>query len=86
MSTVVDDDVSVTMFPPMKLAELAIAGPIELEMRALDWLFTTWLPRSPYVPDHQPGFEAWNGEPFAHGHAHFDLRLQLAVVDAATPL
>jgi AraC family transcriptional regulator len=86
MSAVVDDDVSVTVFPPMKLAELAIAGPIELEMRALDWLFTTWLPRSTYVPDHQPGFEAWNGEPFAHGHAHFDLRLQLAVVDAATPL
>jgi len=31
-------------------------------------------------------FEAWNGEPFAHGHEHFDLRIQLAVVDAATPL
>ena len=55
-------------------------------MRALDWLYTTWLPRSSYVPDHQPMFEAWNGEPFAHGHEHFDLRIQLAVVDAATPL
>ena len=85
MTAAVDDDVSTTVFPAMKLAELAIAGPIELEMRALDWLFTTWLPRSHYVPDHQPGFEAWNGAPFAHGHTHFDLRLQLAVVDAATP-
>lgn len=84
MTAEVNDDVSVTVFPAMKLAELAIAGPIELEMRALDWLFTTWLPRSSYVPDHQPGFEAWNGEPFAHGHTHFDLRLQLAVVDAGT--
>jgi hypothetical protein len=27
-------------------------------------------------------FEAWNGEPFAHGHDHFELRVQLAV-DAA---
>lgn len=78
----VDGDVSVTDFPAMKLAEIEMAGPIELEMRALDWLYTTWLPRSGYVPDHQPGFEAWNGEPFAHGYEHFDLRLQLAVVAA----
>ena len=35
--------------------------------------------------DHQPMFEAWNGEPFAHGLEHFELRVQLAVVDAATP-
>jgi hypothetical protein len=34
--------------------------------------------------DHQSMFEAWNGEPFAHGHEHFELRVQLAVVDAAT--
>jgi AraC family transcriptional regulator len=44
------------------------------------------LPRSAYVPDHQPGFEAWIGEPFAHGFEHFEVRLQLAVVDATTPL
>lgn len=80
----VDGDVNVTVFPAMKVAEIEIAGPIELEMRALDWLYTTWLPGSGYVPDHQPGFEAWNGEPFAHGHDHFELRIQLAVVDAAT--
>ena len=67
----------------MKVAEIDIAGPVELEMRALDWLYTTWLPRSGYVPDHQPGFEAWNGEPFAHGDAHFELRVQLPVVPAA---
>jgi AraC family transcriptional regulator len=78
----VDGDVNVTVFPAMKLAEIDIAGPIELEMRALDWLYRTWLPHSGYVPDHQPGFEAWNGEPFAHGHEHFELRVQLAVVAA----
>jgi AraC family transcriptional regulator len=48
-------------------------------------LYRSWLPRSGYVPDHQPMFEAWNGEPFAHGLEHFELRVQLAVVDAATP-
>ncbi len=76
----VDGDVSVTSFPAMKVAEIDIAGPLDLEMRALDWIYTTWLPHSGYVPDHQPGFEAWNGEPFAHGHEHFELRIQLAVV------
>lgn len=81
----VDGDVNVTVFPPMTLAEIDIVGPVELEMRALDWLYTTWLPSSGHVPDHQPMFEAWSGEPFAHGHDHFELRVQLAVVEAAAP-
>jgi AraC family transcriptional regulator len=80
-----EGDVSVTQFPAMTVAEIEIAGPVDLEMRVLDWLYTTWLPRSDHVPDHQPCFEAWNGEPFAHGHEHFELRIQLPVVDAAMP-
>lgn len=78
----VDGDVSETRFPPMRVAEIEIAGPVELELQALEWLYTTWLPRSGYAPDHQPGFEAWVGLPFAHGETHFEVRLQLAVVDA----
>lgn len=85
-SQVADDIVSVMDFPPMTLAEIDIAGPIDLEQRALDWLYGTWLPESGYAPDHQPAFEAWNGEPFAHGDAYFELRVQLAVVDATVPL
>jgi AraC family transcriptional regulator len=81
-SAVAAADVSEVRLVPMLVAEVDIAGPIELEMRALDWLFTTWLPRSGYVPDDQPMFEAWIGEPFAHGDAHFELRAQLAVVPA----
>lgn len=68
--------------PAMRVAELDLAGGIELEMRALDWLFGTWLPRSRFVPDDQPAFEAWNGRPFAHGTAHFELRVHLPVRDA----
>jgi hypothetical protein len=37
----VHGEVSVTEFPAMKLAELDIAGPIDLEQRALDWLYGT---------------------------------------------
>ncbi len=84
-ATPVDGEPSVTRFSATRVAELAIAGPIELELRALDWLYLTWLPSSGYAPAHQPGFEAWNGRPFAHGTEHFELRLQLPVIDAGTP-
>lgn len=76
----VDGEVSETRLPPMEVAELDIAGPIDLELRALHWLYGSWLPHSGFVPDHQPCFEAWVGEPFAHGATHFELHLQLAVV------
>ena len=76
-------EVGVLELPAMRAAELAIAGPIDLEQRALDWLIGTWLPRSGMVPDDQPCFEAWEGRPFAHGTAHFELRVQLPVRDAA---
>jgi AraC family transcriptional regulator len=67
-------------FPPMQVAEIEIKGDIHLELRALTWLYTHWLPRSGFVPAHLPCFEAWNGLPFAHGEAHFELRLQLPIV------
>ncbi len=66
-------------FPPMRLAQVAVRGGVDLELRALDWLFTTWLPASGYVPDDQPAFEAFLGRPFAHGTEHFELYAQLPV-------
>jgi hypothetical protein len=33
------------------------------------------LPRSGFVPDGSPCFEAWNGVRFAHGYERFELRL-----------
>lgn len=79
-SATVGDGVSVTTFDAMTVAELEIKGPLELEVRAIDWMFGTWLPASGMAPDHQPAFEAWNGLPFAHGMEHFELRMQLPVV------
>lgn len=66
-------------FPPMTVAQVEVRGGIDLELRALQWLYGTWLPRSGYVPDDQPGFEAWIGRPFAHGTAHFELHAQVPV-------
>jgi len=85
-ATLADGEVSMTTFPPFAVAEVNIVGTIELELRALDWFYLTWLPSSGYAPAHQPMFEAWNGRPFAHGMEHFELRAQLAVVDARVPL
>lgn len=67
------------VFPPMRVAELAVRGDIALETRALDWLHKTWLPRSGHVPDAWPVFEARVGLPFAHGPEQFELACQLPV-------
>jgi AraC family transcriptional regulator len=69
-------------FPPMIVAQVEVRGGIDLELRALQWLYGTWLPRSGYVPDDQPGFEAWIGRPFAHGTEHFELYAQLPITRA----
>ena len=74
-----DGVVSRTEFAAMQVAEVEVRGGIDLEMRALDWLFETWLPASGFVPAEQPCFEAWIGRPFAHGTGHFELLLQLPV-------
>jgi AraC family transcriptional regulator len=74
-----DADVSVTTFPAMTVAEIQMTGDIALELRALDYLYKTWLPRSGYVPDHQPGFEVWRGLPFAHGFEHFEVDLHIPI-------
>jgi AraC family transcriptional regulator len=66
-------------FPPMVVAEVEIRGGIDRELRALQWLYGTWLPRSGYVPDDGPCFEAWIGRPFAHGTEYFEIRIQLPV-------
>ena len=66
-------------FPPMKVAQVEVRGGIDLELRALKWLYGTWLPRSGYVPDDQPGFEVWMGRPFAHGTDYFELYAQLPI-------
>lgn len=64
-------------FPAMDVARLEVRGPIEVEVRALDWLYHTWLPRCGRAPSSQPCFEAWVGRPFAHGLEHFELDLLL---------
>jgi AraC family transcriptional regulator len=66
-------------FPPMTVAEVALRGGIDLELRALQWLYGSWLARSGFVPDDHPGFEAWMGRPFAHGTEYFEIYVQLPI-------
>lgn len=66
-------------FPPMLVAQVEIKGDINLELRALHWLYGSWLARSGYVPADQPGFEAWIGKPFANGMNHFEIHIQLPI-------
>lgn len=64
-------------FAPMLVAQLEMRGGVDLALRALDWLYGTWLPQSGYVPDDQPCFEAFIGRPFAHGTEYFELSIEL---------
>lgn len=64
-------------FPPMTVAEVEVRGSIDLEQRALDWLFGSWLPQSGFLPSDHPCFERWLGRPFQHGFEHFELCVQL---------
>lgn len=74
-----EGEVGGLQFPAMLVAEIELRGGIDLEMRALDWIWRTWLPTSGYVPTENPSFESWFGRPFAHGLEHFELALQLPV-------
>ena len=74
-----DGEIGRFEFPAMLVAQVEVRGAIDLEMRALDWLFATWLPTSGCVPIEQPCFEAWIDRPFAHGLEHFELFVQLPV-------
>lgn len=64
-------------FRSMRAAEGIVRGNVELELRAIDWLFKTWPPQSGCVPDDHPAFEAWIGRPFAHGFEHLEIACQL---------
>jgi AraC family transcriptional regulator len=66
-------------FPPMVVAQVEVRGGVDLELRALQWLFGVWLPNSGYVPDDHPCFEAFFGLPFANGTEYFELHAQLPV-------
>lgn len=66
-------------FPAMTVAEVELKGSIDLEMRAIDWLYGVWLPHSGYILDDHPGFEAWIGRPFRHGDEYFEFKAQLPV-------
>jgi AraC family transcriptional regulator len=81
-AAVPEGEVGVFRFPPMRVAEVEVRGDILREVRALDWLYKTWLPHSGCVPADHPVFEAWIGRPFAHGNGHFELHCQLPVTTA----
>jgi AraC family transcriptional regulator len=66
-------------FPPMTVAQIEMRGGIDLEVRLFQWFYGVWLPRSRYVPDDYPGFEAFMGRPLAHGTEYFELYAQLPV-------
>jgi AraC family transcriptional regulator len=81
-----DGEVGCVHLPAMKVAKVEIRGGIDLEVRAIDWFYGTWLPNSSFVPDDQPSFEAFHGLPFAHGDEYFELDGEFPIVARGQPL
>lgn len=50
--------------PAMTLAEVTLAGNLDDEVQAIDWLYQVWLPSSGYQPTSQPILETWTANPF----------------------
>lgn len=73
----IDDGVSQTTLPAMRVAEVAMVGDVDLELRAIDWLYRTWLPRSGHLPAELPAMEAWEGVPSIDADGSFRLRIVL---------
>ena len=74
-----EGEIGVLEFPPMRVAQIECRGTIDLELRALDWIFGTWLPESGNLTTDQPSFEAWIGRPFANGLETFELHVQIPI-------
>jgi AraC family transcriptional regulator len=66
-------------FPAMVVAQIEMRGGIDLELRLFQWFYGVWLPKSGYVPDDHPSFEAFIGRPFGLGMEHFELNVQVPV-------
>ena len=74
-----EGDVGRYRFPPMTVAQVAIRGGIDRELRALRWLFGSWLPKSGYIADDHPCLEGWIDRPFALGTEQFEILVQLPI-------
>ena len=85
-TTVADGEVSITEFASCSVAESRHRRFRRRRATRPRLALSAWLPTSGYAPAHQPMFEAFNGRPFAHGREHFELRVQLPVVDESVPL
>ena len=72
-------EVGLYRFPAMLVAEVEMKGGIDLEIRLMQWLYGSWLPRSKYVPADLPSFEVFLGKPFEHGMDHFELKVHLPI-------
>ena len=81
-----DGEVGCVELAPMKVAQVEVRGGVDLEVRAIDWFYGTWLPSSRFVPDDQTSFEAFRGLPFSHGDDYFELDAEFPLVDRTQPL
>jgi DNA gyrase inhibitor GyrI len=76
-----DDEVSIQTFPACQVAVIRCLGDIMQEVKALQYLFLYWLPRSRYQPANLPGMEIYRRQPLELGWETFDIDCAIPVVE-----
>ncbi|HSL46995.1 MAG TPA: AraC family transcriptional regulator [Anaerolineales bacterium] len=75
-----EGEVSMQSFPACRVAMIRCVGGFEQEVRALQYLFRYWLPRSRYQPANLPGMEIYRRQPIELGWETFDIDCAIPVV------
>ena len=76
-----EGDVSIQTFPACQVASIHCLGGFEQEVKALQYLFRYWLPRSRYQPANLPGMEIYRRQPIELGWETFDIDCAVPVVE-----
>ena len=74
-----EGEISVRVFPACHIAYIHTAGDIYLINRAWQYLYSTWLPRSRFLPDNLPAMEIYYKQPAELGWKLYD-------IDCAVPI
>jgi AraC family transcriptional regulator len=72
-------EIEVIQFPKMQLATTRIFGDLNLCTEAYAFLFSSWLPRSGYDPEHCPAIEIFLDRQKVLDWSHFSLELGIPV-------
>jgi DNA gyrase inhibitor GyrI len=74
-----EGEIQVIDFPRLQYATTRISGGFETCAEVCGFLYTSWLPRSVYEPEHFPGIEIFLDKEKVLDWSHFELELAIPI-------